>query len=657
LSFRPLDITTGGERRTVDLRWYLDPADAERAAAAANAWIKTLRHVEVNDVPLRDRFTYRGDSLWWFAELYLHKQGVIQNVWETTFALDALAAREKPTHVRAADADPVLRQLLPQAAARFGFEWAIDTPARPVSADWDTDFRGLFYTWSAAASRALAVVDPRRLWRSLFPHSHPNSASTRAASTSNRGRSLSARLPHRKGRPGAPRPSGTAVFAHAAFWRTSGGPDGGEEGYIGKIVRELRNRADSHPLHMIGVGPRTNFKARRWWDPLRTRLIDAHDLPLTPIEDFASWNQTMGSRQMWRDRGAIERALLASAAMREHARVRDYDIWPILAAELRGVARLQFPWSARAMDEAAAALDASPPRLAVTYAEAGGWGRALILEARRRRIPTVGVQHGFIYRHWLNYQHAEDEMQPSPNNRHDRGFPRPDLTLLYDELAAEHLREHGCFPERSLRVTGSPSLDALAAYVSLFTDADRERVRGQLGAGPADRLVLVVSKYSQIGPALPALIAAVEGLKDVRLVIKPHPAETAESYARRAAGVSGTAEVTIAPPTLDLASLVASARLIVTVNSTVALDAMALGVPAVSVLLPNNLSPFVEAGAMAGATSLEALPGLLASLTKDDGAHAALVARAREFADAHGIRPDGQAAVRAVEAMAALYNG
>ena len=62
------------------------------------------------------------------------------------------------------------------------------------------------------------------------------------------------------------------------------------------------------------------------------------------------------------------------------------------------------------MDEAAAALDALQPRAAVTYAEAGGWGRALVLECRRRNIPTAGLQHGFIYRHWLNYLHEPDEM-------------------------------------------------------------------------------------------------------------------------------------------------------------------------------------------------------------------------------------------------------
>jgi hypothetical protein len=504
---------------------------------------------------------------------------------------------------------------------------------------------------------------------------------------------MPSRLRRRKGT--APRAGGgTVVFAHSAFWRHApGSADEGEEGYIGKVVRELKaheakNGAAARPLRMIGLGPRTNFRARRWWHPLRRQLLDAHDLPLTPIEELASWRALSGSRQMWRDRLAIERALLGSTALRDRAHVHDYGIWPIVADELRGVARLQFPWSARAMDEAAAALDACRPRLIVTYAEAGGWGRALMLEARRRGIASTGLQHGFIYRHWLNYLHAEDEMMPSPGNRHDRGFPRPDLTLLYDEYAADHLRQHGHFPSEALRVTGSPALDALTAAVAHVTDADRARVRERLGAAPDDRLVLVVSKFTQIGPAIPALATAVANLPGVRLVIKPHPAETADPYVAAISAISAisavsagsaapstappASRVTIAPPALDLASLLASARLLVTVNSTVAIDAMTLGVPTLVVLLPNNLTPFVEAGAMAGApaatrtamgtatgaaTAPDGLAETLADLTGDDLRHAALVARARAYAEAQGIQADGQAAARAVEAMAALYNG
>ena len=76
------------------------------------------------------------------------------------------------------------------------------------------------------------------------------------------------------------------------------------------------------------------------------------------------------------------------------------------------------------MDEAGAALDPRPSA-ALTYAEAGGWGRAIVLECRRRGIATAGLQHGFIYRHWLNYRHEPDEMAARPGAPVPTRVPAP----------------------------------------------------------------------------------------------------------------------------------------------------------------------------------------------------------------------------------------
>jgi hypothetical protein len=625
-----------------DLRAYLDAADSERAADEACNWIKALRQLPVDGLPLRDRFTYRGDSLWWFAELYLHKQGVIDDLWRTAIALETLCQRHRPTSLVIGAADASLALLAPQVAKRYGARCEIAQTApsggTAGSSRLALDLKSRFYTWTALASRV-------RGGRRSAGHASGGSRTDAGA-----------------------RAGGTLAFVHSAFWRkpaaaartagTAGTAeaardDEGREGYMGDVLRKLQERREAQPVQLVGVGPRTNFKARRWWHAIAPSRAGAGDMPvtITPIEQFASWSALAGSRAIWRERFAMERALLASDAIRAHATVLGYDVWPIVAEELRGVARLQFPWSARAMDEAAAAMDELQPRLVVTYAEAGGWGRALMLEARRRGIPSAGLQHGFIYRHWLNYRHEPDEMAPSPNNAADRGFPRPDLTLVYDGYAARHLTQAGHFPKNALRVTGSPALDALAASVARIDEPQRARIREQLAVTPGDHVIVLVTKFTQIGDALTPLIEAVSSLSGVRLVIKPHPAETADPYREAAADAP---RVTVAPVSLDLAKLLAVARLVITVNSTVAIDAITLGIPSLIVRLPNNLSPFVAAGVMADGSDPTQLRTTLHDVMCNETCRAEILTRARAFAAEHAIQADGHAAARAVDAMLEL---
>ena len=133
-------------------------------------------------------------------------------------------------------------------------------------------------------------------------------------------------------------------------------------------------------------------------------------------------------------------------------------------------------------------------------------------------------------------------------------------------------------------------------------------LRAQLGAGTDAPIVVVAAKYVQLGAAFGALVAAARAMPEIRLVIKPHPAEGAGPYLAASQGVDN---VVMAPPSAGLGQLTAVASALVTANSTAAIEAMPLGVPTLVVALPNNLSPFVDAGAMAGAgTAAEVAPAL-----------------------------------------------
>ena len=589
-------VTPQGRRLEHDRASLLTPAVREAARVETNHWIKRLRLVRYGSQTMRERFTYRRDSLWWFTELYLHKMRRLDAAVETVLALGA--ARDLGAGSLTVDTpDPAVRD----AAAAFGRARGVPIEVRGTAAPAGTRWP----SWLVDVTARLSRLRSAR----VTPPVH--------------------------------RPK-VAAFVHTAFWST---PDPRRETYIGPVLDALVRTSGADDLLFVGLGPRRNFRARRWWDAASP--VAGVRSPVTAIERLAPASALAGSRALWRSRYRLAADVTTGDDIRAAASVAGCDLWPVLKRELEAAALIQWPWSARAMDEAAAALDALQPDVMLTYAEAGAWGRALVLEARRRGVRSVGIQHGFIYRHWLNYRHELDEMRPAGD---DAGFPLPDRTLLYDRYAAEQLAGSGHFPASSLTITGNARLEVLAAEVD-HRRSEREQIRQRLGVHDGQRLAVLAAKFSEIGAALPAVIDAASRVQGLHLAIKPHPAEVAAVYAPL---VAGSSRASIAPAGTGLAELLAAADLVITMNSTVAVDGLVLGVPALVVGLPNNLSPFVEACVMLGADGPEKIRQGLASLLYDREIRQGLVDRAAAFAARYGLAPAPGAARRAAEEILAL---
>ena len=90
-------------------------------------------------------------------------------------------------------------------------------------------------------------------------------------------------------------------------------------------------------------------------------------------------------------------------------------------------------------------------------------------------------------------------------------------------------------------------------------------------------------------------------MPDVQLAIKPHPAETPDVYAD---GRGRSPNVRVLPAAPPLAPLLPRApRRRHRQFDRRASTPLALGMPALVIGLPNNLTPFVDAGVMAGAAT------------------------------------------------------
>jgi len=604
-------FTKQGIGQRVALSDLLTGVGREEARELTNAWIKSLRLVRYGTATMRERFTYRGDSLWWFTELYLHKVRHLEEAVATIVALDRACRILEPDRITV---EAETSATTAAAAEAFGRARRLSVTTTGRSSGRPAGFD----TYREALSAGLSRLRPPKRWTA--------------------------------------RPPRVAAFVHTAFWRRSGTADGsGEESYIGPILDRLEQTLGPGGLTLVGVGPARNFRARRWWDPLVQPVVPPPNV--TPVEQFSRGTPLTGSNAVWKARADLARSLTSGAEIRAAGMIRGCDLWPILERELTHVAQLQWPWSARVMDKAGAALDVLSPKVVVTYAEAGGWGRAIVLEARRRGLPSIGIQHGFIYRHWLNYLHEPDEMAPvggamRGDGAGDRGFPAPDRTLLFDAYASEHLRKHGHLPADSLVVTGSARLDDLKTRVDDLRRAGREELRQRLGVTSDTKLVVLAAKFSEIREELPKLFAAAGAQPGLRLIIKTHPAETTASYETLASGIPN---ISIAPADADLSRLLAAADALVTMNSTVAVDGLVLGVPTLVVGWPTNLSPFVEAGTMAGGPDLD-VSDALKRLLYDQPSRDVLHHRATAFARAYQIQADGSAAERASNEILATIN-
>jgi hypothetical protein len=203
-------------------------------------------------------------------------------------------------------------------------------------------------------------------------------------------------------------------------------------------------------------------------------------------------------------------------------------------------------------------------------------------------------------------------------------------------------------------VTGSARLDTLVHRAGLVTPDDVERTRRAVGAREGHAVVVVAAKYTQISQVFPQLVRESGDIPGVRLVVKPHPAETAAPYL---AAAGGATHVAVAPAGVDLAELTRIARLLVTVNSTAAIEAMVLGVPSLVLGMPNNLTPFVEAGAMSGVYEGDSIGPALRLLLGDGQGRAELLRQSAAFMARYRVGSDGGAAPRAAGEIVRLASG
>jgi len=593
------------------LEEVLTNEDRTAIEEAAIAWTKDWgRRPLIDGRSFRELYEWKGVSLWWFGELFLHHSTGAPGHVRQIETCERLLSRLAPEEVEAVGLGTVSTRLLARTCTAHRILFHGDpTPGRLRSRTGSVVRRcrwNAFKTWVGALKARVAGAPPDP--------------------------------------PREPGTSRVLFLSHAAFWRIRRDRDGREserEHYFGELIP----RIDEHPdlsAAVVAVGPRSAFRRRG----LGSRLGEWLGLPsarrgylpmaafTTPQVAREARRATALCREAWRQ---LDRSPALAGAF-SHAGVRFDDL---SRQDLAATLLLQLPWAVRSYEEMRAVLERLRPDAVCLYAESSGWGRAAVAAARHAGVPSVAIQHGIIYPRYFSYLHREDE----------RECPIPDRTAVFGEAARRFLHEAGGYPEESLVVTGSPKFDAL---LQGSREWDRERLRERLGVSAGEKLLVVASRYRgirdthrAIGSAFGSLVRAAEATPGLRVLVKPHPAESSGEYASVLREL-GASRCRVLDADVDLTELLYAGDGLCTVESLSAVEALVLDRPVLILNTPTNLQEMVDQGAAVGVPEGESPEEALRSLLFDDAAAARLAAaRARYLSDvACGV--DGEATARIV---------
>ncbi|MGH9319396.1 MAG: hypothetical protein ACRD21_03535 [Vicinamibacteria bacterium] len=592
--------------------------ESEDAAVddAVIAWFKEFGRTPLGaDGSFREIYRHRDLALWWWAELFLYHDTELRLWLRDVEALASLLEKEKPR--RLILVSPV-RRLAEAVRAFFPDAEIRGEPPRSAS--------GRFRT--AARFAAFLVKTMGTGFKSLFVRE--------------RG----------EGGEASPR---ILFLTHGSMWRTTPDPATGAERRVDLYFEDLPARLSSTgaSVKMIGVGPSVPFRRR-------TRiqfLKDAVELsrkarePFVPIRSYFSIalafrvvQSSLRCVSQWCD---FERRCRSRRELVSHRGVVLADgALPCF----RETFLLQLPWAIRSFHEVATALRAEKPDLLVLYAESSGLGRAAIAAAAECGVASFALQHGIAYPRLFAAEHDGDEVGEGEGGA---SVPIPTCTAVFGTMARDLLVERGHYPPERIVVTGSPKFDALARA---GRELDRDSIRRRLGIAKTDRMLLIASRFSAIGPVFGELVAAVENIPGLLLLVKPHQAELREPYLEVVARENAT-RVRVLDMTENLVHLLLASEGLVTVDSFVSSEALVLGRPVLVVNLPSNLGELVRRGFALGVVQGEPIEAQLRRLLFDPEVAPTLEARRRDYLQEFAFGADGRSTARIVDVMLWVAKG
>ena len=331
----------------------------------------------------------------------------------------------------------------------------------------------------------------------------------------------------------------------------------------------------------------------------------------------------------------------------QHFRYKGVRLMPALRQELQRAFHELLPECAHLLAAAGRMLAEERPDAVIATYETGPWERALIIQAERAGIPSVGLQHGMIFDNHYDYMHRR--ITPG-SNANPTGFVMPDIICVWGPFWKKVLTKNGHYPSQAVVVTGNWRYDRIW---EIAWGMDINKIKQGFGIAPEQRVVLILSSGQDIVNYIRQCLQVLSTQSECAPLIKLHPARDPKPVRELLRQLGYSDEIMIEGQLIEALMV---ADLVISQISTVVSEAVLLEKPVVLVNFTNMVAAdaYAEAGICLYVTEPHELAGAVQKALNDTSVRAQLSAARTEFISRYFFKTDGCAAQRVVEVLERL---
>jgi len=437
-----------------------------------------------------------------------------------------------------------------------------------------------------------------------------------------------------------------AVITQDVEWRRIRDAETGRfvdtDSFFHSIIMQLRCEhplLSTYPLDVsIPGGFKVGVKKSGWWVP---------HVPLNGFWTPGAWLNEQHARKQFT---AAWDSVKGDATLRRLCVYQGRDLYPEIRSRLESYFLYVLPQSVKYVEIGKTMLREGHVSLLLLQNEYSWRERSLVIAARMLGVPVLAVQHGIIIPSHKGYMYERGEVSQTLSIV-SPFCPLPDYTAVFGEGYKELLVDESVYPSDRVVVTGPPRYDLLIKSGQLYSKA---RFIEQQKIPPDRKIVLWATQCHSLSDEenranIDAVLEAATKLNDVALVIKQHPAESqryTQMLVEASKGHGG--DVHVVSKSSDTFELLYACDLLITKNSTTAVEAVALGKPVVVLNLggaPDAID-YVKEGVAVGVYSPDELGDAILKLLRSDSTQKR---HRQNYISKTIYRNDGGASKRVVE--------